>query len=117
VLAVDQDALGRQAMLVSEQGPTITVSPPTDRPGGKPREFVRRQVWAKPLEDGSHAVGLFNLGNDESKVTAMFADLKLAGRQTVRDLWRQRDLGTFEVRFEASVPPHGVVLVKVTASK
>ena len=39
------------------------------------------------------------------------------GKQVVRDLWRQKDLGEFEGKFEATVPPHGVVLVKLTAAK
>ena len=37
-----------------------------------------------------------------------------SGKQTVRDLWRQKDLGQFEGRFSAAVPRHGVVLVRLT---
>ena len=36
-----------------------------------------------------------------------------AASQIVRDLWRQKDLGAFEGQFEASVPRHGVVLVRL----
>jgi alpha-galactosidase len=32
----------------------------------------------------------------------------------VRDLWAQKDVGTFERRYDAMVPSHGVVMVKVT---
>jgi alpha-galactosidase len=70
-------------------------------------------VYAKPLEDGSLAVGLFNVGPRPEKVTAAWADLGLTGRRLVRDLWRQQDLGTFENEFAATVPAHGVVLVKI----
>ncbi|HEY2084054.1 MAG TPA: hypothetical protein VGI88_14830 [Verrucomicrobiae bacterium] len=35
----------------------------------------------------------------------------------MRDLWRQKDLGQFETKFEATVPRHGVVLVKITGGK
>jgi hypothetical protein len=31
--------------------------------------------------------------------------------------WRQKDLGNFDGQFEATVPPHGVVLVKLTPAK
>ena len=41
-------------------------------------------------------------------------DLNLTGKQTVRDLWRQKDLGEFSDKYEATVAPHGVVLVKMT---
>jgi hypothetical protein len=70
-------------------------------------------VYAKPLEDGTIAVGLFNVGPRAEKVTAAWADLGLSGRRVVRDLWRQQDLGTFDGEFSPMVPPHGVVLVKI----
>jgi len=46
-------------------------------------------------------------------VTANWADLKLTGKQWVRDLWRQKDLGVFAGKFGATVAPHGVVLVRL----
>ena len=113
VLAVNQDTLGRAATRVWDSGDKVSIERPADRPG-KPGEQLRLQVWAKELDDGSRAVGLFNLGDAEQTVTARFSDLKLIGKQLVRDLWRQKDLATVENQVEASVPPHGVVLVKLT---
>jgi alpha-galactosidase len=113
VLAVNQDTLGRAAMRVWDSGDKVSIERPADRPG-TPGKQLRLQVWAKELDDGSRAVGLFNLGDAEQTVTAKFADLKLTGKQTVRDLWRQKDLATVENQLEANVPPHGVVLVKLT---
>ncbi len=95
VLEVSQDPLGRQAGRVVRDGPL--------------------EVWSKDMEDGSKAVGLFNRGDQETQVTAKWSDLKLAGTHKVRDLWRQRDLGSFTGQFQAAVPRHGVVLVKVAA--
>lgn len=94
VLDVSQDPLGRQAGRVSKKGST--------------------EVWAKDMEDGSKAVGLFNLGQTEDTVTATWADLGCSGKRKVRDLWRQKDLGSFSDKFEVKVPRHGVVLVKVS---
>ena len=93
VLAIDQDALGKQAVRIASEHD--------------------HDVYAKTLEDGSWAVGLFNRGETEADVTVRWADLKLYGKQTVRDLWRQKTLGDFETGFHASVPAHGVVLVRV----
>jgi alpha-galactosidase len=93
VLDINQDTLCRQATQVAGQGDL--------------------KVYAKPLDDGSVAVGLFNVGSSEATVTADWSDLKLIGARRVRDLWRQKDLGTFEGKFEAAVPSHGVVLIKV----
>lgn len=94
VLAVDQDPLGHQAARLSQ----------TDN----------LEVWAKDLEDGSKAVGLFNRNEEAQEVTAKWSELGLQGSATVRDLWRQKDVGQFKNEFHAKVPPHGVVLVKVT---
>ncbi len=94
VLAVNQDRLGRQAARVAKTGDL--------------------EVWAKDLEDGSKAVGLFNRGDAETTVTAHWSDLGLAGRCQVRDLWRQLDRGAVDNQFQAAVPRHGVVLVKLT---
>ena len=52
-------------------------------------------VYARPLEDGTQAVALYNLGTEFIKVTAKWSDLKLSGQHSVRDLWRQKDLGNF----------------------
>ena len=65
------------------------------------------------MEDGSKAVGLFNRGRIESPVTVKWSDLGISGKQIVRDLWRQKDLGTFENEFTAKVARHGVVLIRV----
>lgn len=117
VLAIDQDALGKDATLVSSQGGETTVQRPNPKAKNKPETFARGQVWLKDLEDGNHAAGLFNLSDEPMKVKADFSELKLEGKQTVRDLWRQKDLGSFDGSFETEVPPHGVVLVKLSNAK
>jgi alpha-galactosidase len=94
VIDVDQDPLGEAARVV----------PLT------PESFL----MVKNLEDGSKAVGLCNRGETTAHLTARWAGLGLRGPQAVRDLWRQRDLGEFGEQFEATVPRHGVVLLRLT---
>jgi len=94
VLAVNQDALGKQATVISRQG--------------------EAGVMAKDLEDGSKAVGLFNPGDEGAKqVVLNWTDLKITGKYIVRDLWRQKDLGTFDGEFKADVAQHGVVMISL----
>ena len=97
VIDVDQDELGKEATLVARQGDL--------------------QVYAKPLADGSWAVGLFNLGPTESQVMLKWSDIGISGPQTVRDLWRQKDLGEFTDSFASTVASHGVTLVRVISTK
>jgi alpha-galactosidase len=35
----------------------------------------------------------------------------------VRDLWRQKDLGTFDSQFGTEIPRHGIVLVRLFPGK
>ena len=73
---------------------------------------------AKELEDGSRAVGLFNPGDSGTqKVILNWSDLGIKGRYVVRDLWRQKDLGTFENEFKADVKQHGVVMISLRKGK
>ena len=94
VIAVNQDSLGDQAVTVSHQGDA--------------------RVYAKKLEDGSRAVGLFNTGtNDLLTVTVKWNDLHLHGSHAVRDLWRQKALGSFKGDFSLPVAAHSGELVKI----
>ena len=93
VIDVDQDPLGKPGRRVAIEGDL--------------------EVWARDMEDGTKAVGLFNRGEDNTTVTAKWADLGLQGKRIVRDLWRQQDLGKYEGEFRASVPRHGAVLVRL----
>jgi len=63
-------------------------------------------VWAKKMEDGSLADGLFNRNESPQTVTARLADLHVQGKVRVRDLWRQKDLGVRRL-FGAEIPRHG----------
>jgi alpha-galactosidase len=86
-------------------------------PAGKPVQRVVKsqdlEVWFKPMEDGSQAVGLFNRGDKEAEITVTWADLERQGTQKVRDLWRQKDLGRHAESFSAKVNSHGVVLLRI----
>ena len=95
VIDLDQDPLGKQARIVRK----------TDD------EFI----LAKPLEDGSVAVGLFNLTREPRTIEAGWADLKIDGRRQVRDVWRQKNIGFSAGPYSATVAPHGVVLVRLAS--
>jgi alpha-galactosidase len=97
VLAIDQDPLGKPAGRVKSEG--------------------SKEIWARSLADGTVAVGLFNLGVTAQSIQVGWADLKLQGSQSVRDLWAKKDLGSFAESFQATVPMHGAVLLKIGTPK
>ena len=92
VIDVDQDALGWQARVI--------------------RRSPDELILEKPLEDGSVAVGLFNLTGSSRKMTASLTDLGLSGGQKLRDLWRQKEIGEVTGSFSHEVTRHGVILVR-----
>jgi alpha-galactosidase len=98
VLDVNQDPLGKQATVISQK----------DDLG----------VMSKDMEDGSKAVGLFNLAEYGTQpVILKWDDLKIKGKYLVRDLWRQKDLGIYEGEFKADVAQHGVVMLSIRPIK
>jgi alpha-galactosidase len=97
VIDVDQDPLGQCARVVQLGDDTF--------------------LMVKDMEDGSKAVGLFNRGEFPAKVVAKWADVGVKGKQTVRDLWRHKNLGAMDAEFSAEVPRRGVVLVRLRAAE
>jgi hypothetical protein len=95
VIAVNQDALGRQAQQLIKND-----------------SF---QVWVKELQDGSKAIGIFNMSNDYRKLSVNWNDIRTSPIQQVRDLWRQKNIGIIKNTYTVSIPPHGVNMIKVTA--
>ncbi len=107
VIAINQDPLGKAARLKHQQNGV--------------------EIWVKPLEDGSYAVGLFNTADygktpasyfhwDNEKPNAYtfdFASIGLKGKYKLRDVWRQKDLGTFDGSFKTEIWHHGVVLLRI----
>ncbi|MBT3191445.1 MAG: hypothetical protein HN341_02710, partial [Verrucomicrobia bacterium] len=96
VLAVNQDALCKQGYRV------------TNKKGNY-------EIWAKDLADGSKAVGLFNLSDKDQVLSITAQELGIKG--TIRDLWRQKNVGKLEGSFTANVSAHGVVFLKISGPK
>lgn len=93
VIDVDQDPMGHAAVRKSVSGQT--------------------EVWARPLFDGTVAVGLFNRGFWKARVTVNWKDLGLSGPEPVRDLWQRKSLGAANHSYSVMVPAHGAVLLKI----
>ena len=97
VVAVDQDALGLQAVKVAE-----------------PQKGV--QVWSKPLAGpGRHAVLLLNRTVAAASVAVAWKDIGVADFKsaTVKDLWSGKDVGDFIGSFSAEVPAGDAVFLLV----
>ncbi|MER6089761.1 ricin-type beta-trefoil lectin domain protein [Streptomyces bluensis] len=99
---VNQDSLGTGGRRVRDDGGT--------------------EVFAKPLSDGSVAVGLFNRGEGAATVTTTTAQVGLSGARrppsapgsfALTDLWTGGTSST-SGQISASVPAHGVAVFRVS---
>lgn len=97
VIDIDQDSLGKQGVIVRKTG----------------EEFVLK----KSLDDGSLAVGLFNLTSEPRSMSVNWKEIGVTGTQAVRDVWRQQNLGSYTRGFSSQVPGHGVMLVRLSESR
>jgi len=96
VIAIDQDALGKEGTRISPAG--------------------EHEVWVRQLKDGGLAVVLFNRSKKDAVMRISSSDL---GRgipisAQVRDLWKHEDRGAFRTGYSARVPGHGAVMLRLS---
>ena len=102
VIAIDQDA----AALSVQRNP----------PQGSAEVLVR------PLANQAVVVGLFNRGSAAAPMSFRWDGLRLnanlGGKSLVaRDLWKHADVPVEGETYSATVPPHGVALIKVAVKE
>jgi alpha-galactosidase len=97
VIAVNQDALGRQAIPVERDG--------------------QLEIWVKDLEDGSRALAVFNRGGSERSARLDSSSLHLTGPWLARDLWEHKDAGAIRDSFELRIAQHGTRLFRIWQSQ
>jgi len=93
-VAIDQDPLSKQGDRLYQSGDL--------------------DVWTKPLSGGRVAVGLFNRSWDNRDVSVDLADIGFKSGASLRDVWKQKDLGHHAGVFTDTIPKHGVTLLIVS---
>ncbi|MGH9599338.1 MAG: alpha-galactosidase [Terracidiphilus sp.] len=97
VIAVDQDALGLQAVKIAEQG-------------------TGHEVWSKRLATaGARALLLLNRTAAPAPISVEWRNLGLSDSSpaTVTDVWSGKDAGSFDGSYTATVPADDAVMVVV----
>jgi alpha-galactosidase len=97
VISIDQDTAAKPVRMLSEQG--------------------KVEILERPLHDGSVAVGIFNRGDAPADGSFSWQSLQLPGKKLqIRDLWKHEAVAAVGDSYSATVPPHGVVLLSVSAA-
>ena len=95
VIAIDQDALGREAERVYQEGPV--------------------EIWSRPLADGGHALAIINFGEDFTFLRGIDLHLKEAGIRAnapAHDVWGAKDLGSLQAGYKGGLKRHEMLLLR-----
>ena len=93
VLAIDQDALGKEA-----------------------RQVVKKenyQIWVKELEGGDKAIGIFNTSDKYQTISFDVKDPLFKGHIKAFDVWTQTSIIPVANKMTFKIPPHGVKLIRL----
>ena len=93
VIAIDRDKAGKQGKRLSQSG--------------------AQEIWVRDLAGNAKAVALFNRGGDTARMSVKWADLGVKSNGKARDLWSHADVKVEGAEFTASIPSHGVVMLRV----
>jgi alpha-galactosidase len=93
-IAIDQDTLGKQGHRISAKD--------------------ANEIWAKPLNGGAKAVGLFNRGDASSPITLDLKSLGFGEGAKLHDIWSGKDVAASNGSYTVTVPRHGAVLLRVS---
>jgi alpha-galactosidase len=93
VIAVNQDREGKQGSRISKEGDL--------------------EIWSRELAGGAMAVGLFNRSDEAAKMQVTWKQLGVKSPAHVRDLWLHKDVAASSEGYEATIPAHGVVLLRL----
>jgi alpha-galactosidase len=104
-IAVNQDPLGKQAFRFLDRG--------------------EHEIWVKWLENDEFAVCFLNRSDlpwekaYDWKILSIYHDGRAVefGEKTytIRDLWRHEKIGETDVPIDLSIPPHGVLLLRLSS--
>jgi len=97
LIAINQDALGKQ--------------------GFKIKDYGNFEVWQKPLSNGDIAICLFNreIKNKKYQVNWNQMNIKdFSGEYSIKNLWKNKTIGTTKTNFLIEVPARDVVVFRLT---
>jgi alpha-galactosidase len=99
IIAIAQDPAGTMGIKVSEDIPGL-------------------EVYSKKLyKTDEQAVALLNRTDKETEITVNWYDIGIKGEAFVRDLWEHEDNGLYKDKYTATVPSHGIVVLKIMANQ
>jgi len=91
VIAIDQDALGKQGDRLHKDGD--------------------QETWMRHLSEGAVAVGFFNRSTADLPLQLKLSDIGLKPAREIHDVWGTAHVTPQKDGVTANIPPHGVMLL------
>jgi hypothetical protein len=86
-----------------------------NKSGIDPKQLFNKDdqvVWFSKAIDGGSYIGMFNLGEEKTRITVTLSEIGIKEDISVRDLWNKKDLGRIKGKITRTVNPHGAVMLK-----
>lgn len=113
-LGNDPRHMSKEEKAIITTGEAIAVNQDQTEQGRLIKADGKTEVWAKKLRNGNYAVLLLNRDTVAKKeVVLKWSDLELVGKKKLRDIYGQRDLGTYSGSFSKIVAPHASLFLIV----
>ncbi|WP_165734201.1 glycoside hydrolase family 27 protein [Polaribacter sp. 20A6] len=96
LIAINQDVLGKQGFKIEDMG--------------------NFEIWQKPLSNGDMAICLFNRETKGKKYQVDWSKIKIkdfSGTYKVKDLWKNKVIGTTDANFTIEIPSRDVVVFRL----
>jgi alpha-galactosidase len=89
-------------------------------PAARPVRLLKKdndvEILLRDMQDGSIVVGIFNRGEQSAPLRLALSSIDpsfRAAKLRIRDLWKHEDVTTTGDTYEANIPKHGVVTLRV----
>jgi alpha-galactosidase len=100
LIAINQDALGKQGFKVYDEG--------------------NFEIWQKPLSNGDMAICLLNLENEDKEFSLDWNHISIKdfdGVYQVKDLWKDKKAGNTESIMDVIVPARDVIVYRLNKKR
>jgi alpha-galactosidase len=110
----DLHDMSQATLALLKNGDIIAIDQdPTAHPVKRTALGDNTEVWTRELKDGAIAVGVFNRNDADKEVTVSWSKLGTGNPSRAKNLWTHQDVSLSGDSYTASVPMHGVVMLRV----
>jgi alpha-galactosidase len=115
ILGNDPRHMSPQVLAIITNKDAIAIDQDPTEQGTLIKRRGDKQIWAKQLRDGSHAVLMINLNKRKAQdITLKFIRLGFTGKVQLKNIYKKKDIGTFKGSFIKKIAPQSGLFLLVS---